>query len=187
MLNAFLSSFFIIAVAELGDKTQLLTFTFATKYPLWEVISGVACASGLLMLIAVLFGGIINYYVPAFFIQLFVGLLFIFFGIWNLFGGKEEEETAGRGSNPFWIVFFAFFLAELGDKTQIATFAISAGLGAPLAVWLGATLAMVAVNCVGAFAGKWIGKHIPQYWLKLFGSAVFLIFGLITLGSIFLW
>jgi putative Ca2+/H+ antiporter (TMEM165/GDT1 family) len=186
LLSAFFSSLFIIAVAELGDKTQLLAFGFAAKYPLWEVISAVACATGLLMFMAVIFGGIINYYIPAFFIQLLVGVLFIAFGIWNLYGEKEEEAGKSVG-NPFWIVFVAFFLAELGDKTQIATLAISARYGAPFQVWLGATLGMVIVNCIGAFAGKWIGKHIPVMWLKVLASLIFFVFGLVTLGALFIW
>ena len=185
-MNAFFSSLFIIAIAELGDKTQLLTFGFAAKYPLWEVLSSVACATGLLMLIAVIFGGVINYYIPAFLIQLLVGILFIAFGIRNLFGEKEEE-MGKRVGNPFWVVFVAFFLAELGDKTQIATLALSARYGAPFQVWLGATAGMVLVNCIGAVAGKWIGKHIPFLWMRLLASLIFLIFGFLTLGDIFLW
>jgi len=187
-MQALLTTFIIIAVAELGDKTQLLTFGFATRYPLWEVISAVFCASAALMAIAVLLGGIINQFVPQTFISLLAGSLFIIFGIWTMFGKGEEEEAAegGKGA-PFWIVFSGFLLAELGDKTQIATLALSAEYGAPLFVWAGATAAMVAVNSLGALTGKVVGRFLPERAVKLFGAAIFILFGLATLGDLFIW
>ena len=180
-MKALITTFIIIAAAELGDKTQLLTFGFATRYPLWEVLAAVSCATGILMAAAVLFGGVIHYYIPAFYISLLAGSLFVLFGIWNLFGEKEEETEGKTKGAPFWIVFTGFLLAELGDKTQLATLALAAELGSPWLVWAGATLAMVLVNGIGALTGKWIGKLIPEFWLRLFGSAIFIIFGIVTL------
>ena len=187
-MKILIATFIVIAAAELGDKTQLLTFGFAARYPLWEVISAVFCASALLMAIAVFLGGIISHYLPQFYISLAAGLFFIGFGIWTI-KNKEEKEEGGaeRQGNPFWLVFFAFLLAELGDKTQIATFAISAEYGAPIMVWIGATLAMTLVNFLGAMTGKVVGKFLPERSLRLFGAAVFIIFGLVTLGDLLIW
>ena len=176
----------IVAAAELGDQTQLLALGFAARYPLWEVLMGVFSATAILMALAVVFGEIIYRYIPTFYLQLFAGLLFLFFGFWSLRGEKEEEGTA-VGKNPFWVVFAGFFLAELGDKTQLATFALTAKYGAPFQVWLGATLGMLMVNGLGIAAGGWIQKLLPGMWLKWIGAGVFIIFGLVTLGDIFLW
>ena len=178
----------MIAVAELGDKTQLLTFGLATKYSARVVIAAVACASALLMALAVFSGELLNRFIPLIYIQTLSGILFIIFGLWIVFGREEEEEedeTVSR--SPFWLVFTAFILAELGDKTQIATLALTAQYGSPLQVWVGATLAMIAVNTLGALAGKWTKDLIPARAVKLVGAAMFIIFGLWTLGELFVW
>lgn len=182
-------TFFVIGSAELGDKTQLLTFGLATKYPIWKVILAVFCATGILMAAAVVFGGVINYYFPTFYVQLFAGLLFIFFGFWTIWGReeKEEEKEVKGNANPFWVVFAGFLLAELGDKTQLATFVLSAKYGTPFQIWLGATLGMAGVNSISALAGGWVRKLIPEAFIKFVGAAVFIIFGLLTLGDLFVW
>jgi putative Ca2+/H+ antiporter (TMEM165/GDT1 family) len=187
-LTPLFAALLVIGLAELGDKTQLLTFGFATRYPFWQVMAAVAAATGLLMALAVLFGGVVNRFIPDFYVQLLAGLLFILFGLLILLGKEEEKEKEKEeGGNPFGIVFAAFFLAELGDKTQLATLTLSAKYGAPLLVWLGATLAMIGVNTVSVLAGGWTRKFIPESWLKFVGAAVFIIFGLWTLGELFLW
>ena len=180
-------AFIVVGAAELGDKTQLLTLGFTTRYPFWKVISAVFCATAVLTAAAVLLGGIINYYIPIFYIQLLAGVLFILFGIWIIFGKEKDEKGAKCDKNPFWIVFTSFLLAELGDKTQLATLTLSAKYGAPLQVWLGATLGMAAVNSLGAVAGGWIRKFVPLVWIKIVGAVVFVSFGLMTLGELFVW
>jgi len=177
----FFATLLVIGLAEVGDKTQLLTMGFATRYPIWEVITGVLCASGLLMGIAVFFGGIIHYYIPDFYIQLFSGLFFLLIGVWTIFGNEKEEEAKGGNYNPFWIVFVSFLIAELGDKTQLATLAFSAEFGRPFQVWLGATLAMVGINGVGILIGRWVKDLISKLWIKWLGATIFILVGLITL------
>jgi len=190
LLNLYplISAFLIISAAELGDKTQLLTIGFAAKYPVWEIILAVFSASAVLMGIAVVFGGLINQFIPLNYIQILAGILFILFGIWNFLGKEEKEEEVKKkaGKSSFWIIFGGFFLAELGDKTQLMALAISAK-GAGIQVWIGATLAMVFINSFGIFAGGWLKKHVPALWIKIFGTAVFILFGLWTLGENLLW
>ena len=187
-MKVLIATFLVIAAAELGDKTQLLTFGFAARYPLWEVVSAVFCASALLMAIAVFLGGMLSHYVPQFYVSLAAGLFFIAFGFNTIFGKEERGEGGAEGrGNPFWLVFSAFLLAELGDKTQIATLALSAEYGSPVMVWIGATVAMVAVNFLGAVTGKVVGGFLPERSVRLFGAAVFIIFGLITLGDLLIW
>ena len=180
-----LITFLIISAAELGDKTQLLTLGFATRYPVWKVISAVFAATAILMALAVLFGGAINYYVPEFYLQLAAGIIFIIFGIWILFGKEVEEEKVKGNKNPFLIVFASFFLAELGDKTQLATLTLSAKYGTPFQVWLGATLGMAGVNVIAALAGTWIKKVVSAKTIKWIGAAVFILFGIFTIYGVF--
>ncbi len=178
----------MIGLAELGDKTQLLTFGFATRYPFWKVVGAVAAASALLMAIAVLFGEIIFRLIPAFYVSLFAGLYFLGYGFYMLLG-REGEESAVKSfgiKGPFLIIFTGFFLAELGDKTQLATLALSARYGAPWQVWLGATLGMVLVNFLSVLVGKLAKGFVEPHWLKDLGAAVFLVFGVYSLGGLFL-
>jgi putative Ca2+/H+ antiporter (TMEM165/GDT1 family) len=183
----FLAALIIIALAELGDKTQLLTFGFATRYPFWPVVSGVACATGALMAAAVIFGGFINKFIPLLYVQLFAGTLFILFGLWTLFGREEAEKTEEQGGwrSPFWIVFGSFFLAELGDKTQLATLALTAKYGSPLLVWLGATLGMVFINLLSVLAGGWTRHFLSEKAVKYIGAVIFILFGLWTFYELF--
>ena len=180
-----LTTFVIIAAAELGDKTQLLTLSFAACFPAWEVIAAVTSATAVLMALAVIFGGAINYLIPEFYLQLLAGIIFIGFGIWTILSNESEKnEEKLKGRNPFWLVFTTFFLAELGDKTQLATLTLSAEYGLSIQVWLGATLGMVGVNAVAALAGNWIKQVVSEKHIKWIGAAGFIIFGLITLGKL---
>jgi len=176
---------FVIGAAELGDKTQLLVLGFAARYPFWKIMSAVLSATAILMAVAVIFGGAINRYIPPFYVQLAAGSIFIAFGLWTLLGKEEGEGEKAKGDkNPFLIVFSSFFLAELGDKTQLAALALSAKYGAPFQVWIGATLGMAGINVLAALAGSWLGKFIPEKAIKSFSAAIFIIFGLFTLGSL---
>jgi putative Ca2+/H+ antiporter (TMEM165/GDT1 family) len=181
-------TFLIIAAAELGDKTQLLTLAFATRFAAWKVIVSVTAATATLMALAVFFGGVIHHYIPEFHLQLLAGSLFILFGFWILFGKEEDEEKAKEklDNNPFLLIFSAFFLAELGDKTQLAALVLSARYGDPFQVWLGATLGMASVNVIAALAGSWIRKLISAKTVRFVSSAFFIVFGAFTLFCLFI-
>jgi Ca2+/H+ antiporter, TMEM165/GDT1 family len=183
-----LSSFLVIFLAELGDKTQLLTIGFAAKFPFWEVILAVGAATGCLMALAVLCGGVLDQYIPAFYLQLFAAALFLFYGVKTLIDKEEEAETAATGGkgNSFGLIFAAFFLAEMGDKTQLAALALTTKYGAPFLVWLGATAGMIGSNIVGGLAGRWLHRKLSARVVRWFGGLLFLIFGLWTLGGIVL-
>lgn len=183
-LQPFITTFIVIGMAELGDKTQLLTLGFATRFPIWEVLMGVVCASGILMGVAVLFGGIISNYIPDLYIQIFSGIFFILIGIWTIISKEREEEAELKIHNPFWIVFVSFVIAELGDKTQLATFAFSAKFGQPFQVWLGATLAMFGVNGLGILIGRWAKDFVSKDWIKWFGAIIFILMGVFTLFNL---
>jgi len=176
----------VVGLAELGDKTQLLTFGFAARYSFWQVMSAVCAATAILMAVAVVFGALISRFIPQFYVSLAAGLFFLYFGLQTIFARAGEGATGGDGGrSPFVSVFAGFFLAELGDKTQLAALALTAKYGAPLAVWLGASLGMIAVNFLSVLAGRFARGLVEPRWLKYGGAAVFLYFGLTTLYVLF--
>ena len=186
-------SFLLIGVAEIGDKTQLLTLALAAKYPIEKVIYGTFCASAFLMFIAVLLGGIIQKFVPMIFISILAGAFFIIYGLMMIAPiskGEEKEEKKEVGNpiikstDPFWIVFGSFFLAEIGDKTQLATFALTAKYGSPVQIWIGATLAMVVVNLFGILIGNVLKNYMPERIINYLSGVFFIVFGAVTFLSI---
>ncbi len=177
-----LSTFAIIAIAELGDKTQLLTMAFATRYRARDVLASVLAASALLMLLAVFAGRVLYNLIPTSYVQLITGFLFLLFAFWILFfDDGEEEEESHQGKTPFLTVFGAFILAETGDKTQLAALMLAVKYNALFEVWIGATLGMFAANSVGIVAGNRIGAKFPEKLIKRAAAALFFLFGAVTL------
>jgi putative Ca2+/H+ antiporter (TMEM165/GDT1 family) len=179
-----LTTLFMISAAELGDKTQLLTLGFSARYSFSVVISAVALASACLMALAVILGGVINRLIPTYYLQLFAGMAFLGFGLWTLFGKEKIETSSASNPHPFWVVFSSFFIAELGDKTQLATLTLTAQYGAPFQIWLGATAGMIIINSIAAFAGSSIKRYIPDQFIKILGAIIFILFGISTLVGI---
>ena len=182
-------SFLVIAIAELGDKTQLLTLALAAKYPMEKVVYGIFSATAALMFIAVLVGGIIQRIIPMIFISILAGAFFIIYGLIIIAPikkeeKKEESEKMIRSSDPFWIVFGSFFLAEIGDKTQLATFAMTAKYGTPVQIWIGATLGMFLVNLFGLMIGNVLKNYLPEKAINYLSGGVFIVFGALTFLSI---
>ena len=187
-----IASFLLVAIAELGDKSQLLTIALAAKYPMEKVIYGVVSATAALMLIAVLVGGMIQRMVPMLFISILAGAFFIIYGLIIISPisknekDKVENDKVVRSKDPFWIVFGSFFLAEIGDKTQLATFAMTARYGTPIQVWIGATLGMVLVNLFGLVIGNVLKNYLPEKIINYLSGGVFIVFGALTFLSILL-
>ena len=142
------------------------------------------------MALAVIFGEAVNRLIPGFYLQAFAGILFIIFGLWAIFGKEEvtDEEKTGsiRSDHPFIFIFISFFIAEFGDKTQLATLTLTAKYGTPIQVWIGATLGMAAVNALAALAGSWVKRFIKGEHIQWISAGVFLIFGVLTLVRAFL-
>ncbi len=178
-MTAFLASLGIVFLAELGDKTQLLVMAFATRYHWRTVLAGVAAAITFQQLLASLLGRSLASLVPLSLIKLAAAVAFILFGLWTLRAEEEEEEEKKRSSlSPFWTVALSFLVAEMGDKTQLATVALAADYGAFVPVWLGSTAGMIAADGAGAAAGLMLHKRLPERWLRLAAAAAFIAFGL---------
>ena len=177
---AFLLSFAVIFVAELGDKTQLVAMTFALRYRWWVVLGAITAATTLVHVLSVAIGHYLGAALPTHLLGIIAGAMFIFFGLWTLRGDSlsdEERSRAQRATAPaFFVVTSAFVLAELGDKTMLATITLAAD-NDWLGVWIGSTLGMVAADGLAIAVGAIAGKHLPERFIQLAAAALFFAFG----------
>ena len=156
----------LVAVAEIGDKSQLVCMTLASRHRHWPVFWGAVVAFALLNLMGVSVGAAVTHVVPKVWLAFAVSLLFLGFGLHTLLhaDGKEERIHERGGHGVFITTFLMIFLAELGDKTQIAV----AGLAAsdpPASVWVGATLALILTSGLAVWAGKALFRKVPVHWV----------------------
>ncbi|MEO5342894.1 MAG: TMEM165/GDT1 family protein [Gammaproteobacteria bacterium SHHR-1] len=177
-ISAGLSAFALISLAELGDKSQLVCMTLASRHRPWPVLLGAASAFLLLNLLAVAFGASLSAWVPGPIMAGLVALLFALFGLQALFNGGEvdteaPQERSGRGI--FVTTFLLIGLSEFGDKTQIAVAGLAGGFP-PLPVWIGASLALVGVSALGIWAGRILFKRLPLRLLHRLSGLLFLLF-----------
>lgn len=174
----------LVAVAEIGDKTQLLSLYLAARYraPL-AIIAGIAVATLLNHALAALAGVWIAEAVPARTLQWVVGLAFLAFAVWALFADSLTEPTGIERTRlgVFLVTLIAFFVAEMGDKTQLATVAIAAKYGSLLATVVGTTTGMLIANVPVVFAGEKFAGKLPVHWARRIACALFALAGLATI------
>ncbi len=184
MLQAFVLSFGIIFVAELGDKSQLMAMTFATRYRFWTVLAGITVATLLVHLVSVGIGRVLGDALPFAWINLLAGLAFIGFGLWTLRGDELTEADKQRsqrgGASALLAVGVAFFLAELGDKTMLATVTLATSYDW-VGTWLGSTAGMVAADALAIGVGALLGRALPEKVVKYGAAALFFAFGVVLL------
>jgi Ca2+/H+ antiporter, TMEM165/GDT1 family len=178
---AYMASLIFVVLAEMGDKTQLLAMAFASRYRWTTVLWAVFVATLANHLLAVLAGSYLAAYVPMQYIQIAASLSFIFFGLWTLRGDKLEGEDKRFSFSPFWTVAVAFFFAEMGDKTQLATVALATKYSGIIQIWLGTTSGMIIADGIGIGVGVVLGKKIPERAIKWFAAIIFMLFGLVGL------
>jgi putative Ca2+/H+ antiporter (TMEM165/GDT1 family) len=176
-MTAFLTSLAIVVLAEMGDKTQLLAMAFATRFRWQTVMWGVFAATAANHFFAVLVGTYLTSIIPIHYIKIAAALSFILFGLWTLRGDKLEDEDKRFSFSPFWTVAVAFFIAEMGDKTQLATVALAAEFNTVIPVWIGTTTGMMIADGVGIVAGIVLHKRIPEKQIKWFAALTFIAFG----------
>ncbi|MFA6320946.1 MAG: TMEM165/GDT1 family protein [Candidatus Omnitrophota bacterium] len=178
-MAAVIASFLFVLLAEMGDKTQLLAMAFAAKYSASKVLLAVFLATILNHALAVLTGHFLSVIIPMDVISLVAALSFIVFGLWTIRGDKlEGEDKKETRFGPVITVGIAFFLAEMGDKTQLATISLAVKYQNMVGVLMGTTLAMVAADAIGIIIGIVLRKHIPAKAIKWFSAVVFMLFGL---------
>jgi putative Ca2+/H+ antiporter (TMEM165/GDT1 family) len=183
-VEAFLLSFAVIFVVELGDKSQLMALTFATRFRALPVLVGIGLATLLVHLGSVVIGAALGSLLPTRPIELLGGLAFLGFAGWTLRGdtldeGEERRAEAATGS-VILAVGVAFFLAELGDKTMLATIALATREDL-LGVWLGSTAGMIAADALAIGVGRWLGTRLPERVVRIGAAAAFLVFGIVLI------
>lgn len=177
------TTFLLITLAEFGDKSQLVCMTLAARHRGLPVVLGAVSAFALLNLLAVLFGAAISAWLPESVIILTVAALFAYFGIAALRyrDGEDEENIEEKaGHSVFASAFLMIFLAEFGDKTQLAV----AGMGSTtqgLAVWAGATLALATTSLLAVIAGRNFLHRLPLVWIHRISGAFFLLLAALAL------
>jgi Ca2+/H+ antiporter, TMEM165/GDT1 family len=176
------TTFLLIALAEFGDKSQLVCMTLAARHRGLPVVLGAIAAFAILNLLAVLFGAAIAAWLPEWVVTLAVAVLFAAFGIGALrYKDDDNDENIEEkpGHSVFATTFLLIFLAEFGDKTQIAV----AGLGSTTntaAVWFGATLALASTSLLGVFAGRKLLHRLPLVWIHRVSGAFFILLAILA-------
>jgi putative Ca2+/H+ antiporter (TMEM165/GDT1 family) len=194
MLSAFILATVAVVLAEMGDKTQLLAMAFATRFRWQTVLWAVLAATLLNHLLAVALGNVITHFIPLDWIKLVAAGSFILFALWTIRGDALHGEDQRQGSSPFWTVAIAFFIAEMGDKTQLMTIALAADEAVKIGgagwlvkcqqiipVWMGTTTGMMIADAFGIVVGIVLHKHIPEKTVKWVAALCFAAFGLIGL------
>lgn len=170
-----------VTLAEMGDKTQLLAMAFATRYKASKVLIGVFIATILNHALAVALGTLITkIHSIEVWIQAIAALSFILFGLWTIRGDQlEGEDKRNSRFGAIATVAIAFFIAELGDKTQLTTIALATQFPShPGMILLGTTTGMIIADAIGICVGVVMCKKIPERTIKIFSAAIFILFGL---------
>lgn len=183
-MDALFISTAVVALAEIGDKTQLLAFLLAARFkkPL-PIIAGILVATIVNHALAGAVGALISHSISPQLLRWILGVSFIAMAIWTLIPDKidEAETSITKSSGVFMATLVTFFLAEMGDKTQIATVAMAAHYATPLYVVAGTTLGMLIADVPAVFAGDKLANKIPMKVVHGIAAAIFAIMGLATL------
>jgi putative Ca2+/H+ antiporter (TMEM165/GDT1 family) len=184
VLGAVLLSFGVIFVAELGDKSQLMALAFATRYRAVPVLVGITIATAVVHLVSVLIGAGLGAALPTDWITLAAGIAFLGFAAWTLRGDELSSDEAGKANRSVRSAVVAasaaFFLAELGDKTMLATITLASTDGL-LGVWIGSTVGMVAADALAILVGQQLAKRVPEKVIRYASAASFAVFGVLLL------
>lgn len=171
-------------IAEMGDKTQLMLVALTSKYKLKDIILGTAVAVMVLNGIAVLAGGLVGEVIPQWLIKIIAALAFLYFAATSLVPDDDEEEAGDGGKIKFapLAVFCTFFVAELGDKTQLTaiTFGANEGLAKALIVWGACSIGLFAADILGMMVGYLLKSKTPDGFLNALAFVIFAIYGVFT-------
>lgn len=181
-MENFLSPFIFTFIAELGDKTQLLALSFATRTKPLYIFLVVIISTLLSHILAVFAGHVISIALPDVYLQIIVSIFFIFFGIYELFNVFTKNNTISDVTTySFFSMIIAFLIAEIGDKSQLVTMTLSIKYKTPFIVLIGTTLGIAAADILAIYLGTIIGKKINKKIVRLISCIIFLTFGLSSL------
>ena len=182
-MESLLAALGLVFVAELGDKTQLVALGFGARHRLAPVLAGVVIAYMATNLLSVLVGGLLGATLPTRAIGLGGGVLFLGFAAWTLWKDEDDEDDEGAATSQGSIVLSvatAMFVAELGDKTMLAT-ATLAAQGNPVLVWIGATIGIILAGTLGVLLGRAFGARLPERATRIGSAVLFAVFGLVLI------
>lgn len=180
-MDAFWLSAVVIFVAELGDKSQLMALAFATRYKPLPILAGITIATAVVHLVSVGVGAGLGASLPTRPVNVLAGLAFLGFAAWTLRGDEldEDDEDLVRRSGRSAVVAagVAFFLAELGDKTMLATITLASTEGL-IGTWIGSTVGMVAADALALAVGAGLGARLPERTIRVGAAISFVVFGI---------
>jgi putative Ca2+/H+ antiporter (TMEM165/GDT1 family) len=183
-VDALLLSFGIIFVAELGDKSQLMALAFAARYKALPILIGITAATAVVHLLSVVVGASLGLALPTGPLSIVAGLAFLGFAAWTIRGDELADDEAAKAArtarSAIAAAAGAFFLAELGDKTMLATITLATSEGL-IGTWLGSTLGMVAADALAILVGQQLGRRLPERTIRYGAAASFIVFGLLLL------
>jgi Ca2+/H+ antiporter, TMEM165/GDT1 family len=181
-----MTSFLLVAVSEMGDKTQLLAFSLATRYRRpWVVMSGILAATVLNHALASSLGSFVSELVPPKVMALVLAATFVGFGLWTLRPDTLEDRGGADRYGPFLTTAVLFFLAEMADKTQLATVALAARYRSVVLVTVGTTLGMLVSDGLAVFLGEKLAARVQMRWIRIGAAALFFAFGAVSLWGAF--
>jgi len=177
--DLFAAALGLILVLELGDKTQLATISLATRHPWAPVLAGAATGLVLVTAIGAAIGGVLAAYLDAWLapVKIAGGVLFILFGIWSYLRKEDDNTARGEPRGPYVTAFLVNFVAELGDKTQLAVVILAASTAAPLSVFAGASLALTAVAGASVAIGTALARILRADRVRLASTILFIAAG----------
>lgn len=180
---ATLLSFAVVFVAELGDKSQLMALTFATRFRAWPVLVGITASTAVVHAVSVGVGYLLGETLPTFWISIVAAVAFVAFGLWTLRGDRLSDDEADKARSTtrsaVLAASVAFFLAELGDKTMLATITLATqypGAGGAIGVWLGSTVGMVVADALAIAVGRILGRKLPDRVIRIGAAVLFFAF-----------
>lgn len=181
-METLLSSFALVAASEMGDKTQLLAFSLSARFkkPL-PVLMGIFLATILNHSGASFLGRYASGFLSQHLLKFVLSGTFFVFALWTLKPDKFEENSKAPRMGAFLTAFVLFFLAEMGDKTQLATVALGARFSSVAIVTVGTTLGMMVSDGLAVFVGHQMSEKLPMHWIRRAAAALFFIFGIFIL------
>ncbi|MHA1409153.1 MAG: TMEM165/GDT1 family protein [Candidatus Odinarchaeia archaeon] len=187
MIEAFLSTFFLVLITELGDKSMLSAMIFSATYRK-PIIVFIATILALITvtLIGLAIGFLIIELVPITILHYISGALFIVIGVYYLLTYKNADSVYNYNSKFSFVSVYSFiFISEFGDKTQIAIISLVISTLSPIGVFSGAVVGFIIVNGLAVFIGDKISGKLPLTWIKLASAIIFILFGILTIFGVF--
>lgn len=182
MFDIVWKSTLLVTATEMGDKTQLLALVLASRFRKpWVIMAGILVATILNHGLASWAGQWISTTIPAVTLKWVLAMSFFAFAGWVLIPDKDDEEVHQSNAGAFVVTLVSFFLAEMGDKTQLSTVALAARFGNFFWVTLGTTLGMLIADGLAVFMGDKITQKISLKWMRWIASGLFIIFGVLIL------